>query len=262
MTEGNCITEEKLSPSMEAYLHVNLKEKHWKQCTYQIYRSALMELQNLFPSQELLPSQIEWRDVYYQYLAKRSLAPSTKNVRLSAVIGWAAHYDVLWSPPKFTVSDGLQRPVISQEEFGRLLTAARREGRRVPYLWLKAMVYSDLSTIDLATLTMDNLDQFLLPKSLKKEIAAFAASRHISKGLIFRSGTGTGYDRANFGKVLRSLCVSAGVDPEKGSVVAIRHLGQALQKEMQEEAVAFQSMRMDQELAKCDSQYGWDVKEV
>ena len=176
-----------------------------------------------------------------EQLVERGYAPATVNTMLAAVNhffafrGWE---DCRAKPLR------LQRKLFCDErhelcraEYDRLVQTARSTGRERLALLLEAMCATGIRVSEVRYLTVEAAIQgradiclkgkirtILLPSRLCRKLLRFAAEARISAGEIFRTRGGNGLSRRQIWAEMKSLCVRAGVAPDKVFPHNLRHL--------------------------------------
>lgn len=126
---------------------------------------------------------------------------------------------------------------LSQEEYRRLLMAAKYKGNERLYMIMLTLCGTGIRIGELPYITVETTTAgraqinlkgkcrtVLLQKELRKKLLKYAKKQGIETGYIFRTKTGKPLDRSNICHDMKRLCASAKVDPQKVFPHNLRHL--------------------------------------
>lgn len=126
---------------------------------------------------------------------------------------------------------------LTKAEYERLLTAAKRSRNERLYYLMQTMGSTGIRISELKYITCEavelgraaisckgKLRQVFLPKQLCKMLKAYIKRHNIKSGPIFVSRNGEALNRSNIWKMLKSICVDAGVSKTKVFPHNFRHL--------------------------------------
>ena len=227
------LTERELS-AYQAHL---LREERAPATVAQYLRDAGMFAAQLDGAQVTRQAAAAWRD----RLLAQGRTPATVNAKLSALnglfrfLGWE---DCRVRPLK------VQRRVfrdpgreLSQEEYRRLLEAAREQGRERLALLLETVCSTGIRVSELRFVTVEaarrgraevalkgKIRTVLLPGRLCRKLLKYAGKHRTAFGEIFRTRGGGSLSRKQIWQEMKRLCAAAGVAPSKVFPHNLRHL--------------------------------------
>ena len=176
-----------------------------------------------------------------EHLLAARLAPVTVNSMLAAI-------NSLFS---FLAWDGLrvkylkvqrrlfrdQSRELSQEEYRRLLAAARELGRERLALLMETMGATGIRVSEVRYITVEaaqagqaeiflkgKVRVILIPGKLRRKLLHYAKTQKIASGEIFLTGSGKSLGRRQIWAEMKRLCKHAGVDAKKIFPHNLRHL--------------------------------------
>ena len=178
-----------------------------------------------------------WRDA----LLREGYAPATINSMLAAVnhffrfMGWED-----CRVKALRLQRRMFRPAeqeLNREEYGRLVAAAREQGRERLGLLLETICATGIRVSEVAYITVEAAEKgrtdvslkgkirtILLPNQLCRKLLKYARRKKIVSGEIFLTRNGTGLSRKQIWAEMKKLCQAAGVAPEKVFPHNLRHL--------------------------------------
>ena len=138
----------------------------------------------------------------------------------------------------------LQRQIFCSEEkeltkveYMRLVNTAKQKGNERLNLILQTICGTGIRVSELQYITVDAVKNgeaivslkgktrsVFIVKDLKKKLLRYAAEQRITSGTIFITRTGRPMSRTNIWREMKSLCVQAGVNPQKVFPHNLRHL--------------------------------------
>ena len=126
---------------------------------------------------------------------------------------------------------------MSKEEYVRLVKAAEEKQNRRLALILQTICSTGIRVSELRFVTLDTVKAgravvdckgkkrtIFFPETLGRVLRAYCREQGIKEGIIFCTKNGKPLDRSNIWRDMKSLCSSAGVDPEKVFPHNLRHL--------------------------------------
>lgn len=219
--------------SIEKFL-AEQKDQRWTPETLRSYRKSLCDLLNFTtvhgaPTPSTLAA---WRSQLQQHYGARSI-----NLHLAAVnnyLRWCGRYDLLMRHDQV---DETPTPVLTREEYLKLLRAARRSGKHRLYLLIKLFATTDLPlqcldqvTAELVRAGGGTLDHrgtprvWRLPAALRQELLDYLAEAGITRGAVFITRSGRPLNRSNLCREMQALCAEEHIPREKGNPRALRNL--------------------------------------
>lgn len=176
-----------------------------------------------------------------QSLLDAGYAPPTVNTMLAAVNGFlefAGHADQRVKPVRCQRALFRARSKeLTKPEYLRLLTAARRQGRRRLFLVMETMCATGIRISELQSITVQAAREgraaihckgkcrvILIPRRLCRQLLAWAKENKITAGPVFQTRGGKPVDRSNIWREMRRLCKEANVDSGKVFPHNLRHL--------------------------------------
>ena len=171
----------------------------------------------------------------------QSYLPASVNSMLAAVNGfleWAGYPQYRVKPLKIQ-RETFTKPEkeLSKEEYVRLVKAAEEKQNRRLALILQTICSTGIRVSELRFVTLDTVKAgravvdckgkkrtIFFPETLGRVLRAYCREQGIKEGIIFCTKNGKPLDRSNIWRDMKSLCSSAGVDPEKVFPHNLRHL--------------------------------------
>lgn len=179
---------------------------------------------------------LRWKD----YLTGK-YSPASVNSMLAAVNGfleWIGLTECKVKPIK------IQREIfakpekeLTRDEYIRLIKAAEREQNLRLSLLIQTICATGIRVSELRYITAEALQNcravvdckgktrtVFLPVALCRILSRYCRKQKIKHGVIFRTRSGKPIDRTNIWRDMKSLCISAGVEPSKVFPHNLRHL--------------------------------------
>lgn len=179
----------------------------------------------------------QWKD----HLLALRLSPVTVNTKLSAVnclfrfLGWEGCRVKFLKVQRRAFRDPARE--LKQEDYTRLVAAARRQGREWLALAMEVMGGAGLRVSEVRYITVEaartgradvalkgKIRTILLPGKLARKLQKYAGEQKIASGAIFRAGDGTPLTRFQIWRAMKSLCKETGVEPSRVFPHNLRHL--------------------------------------
>ena len=126
---------------------------------------------------------------------------------------------------------------LTKAEYMRLVNTAKQKGNERLNLILQTICGTGIRVSELQYITVDAVKNgeaivslkgktrsVFIVKDLKKKLLRYAAEQGITSGTIFITRTGRPISRTNIWREMKSLCVQAGVNPQKVFPHNLRHL--------------------------------------
>lgn len=126
---------------------------------------------------------------------------------------------------------------LTKAEYMRLVNTAKQKGNERLNLILQTTCGTGIRVSELQYITVEAVKNgeaivslkgktrsVFIVKELKKKLLRYAAEQGIKSGLIFITRTGKPLSRTNIWREMKSLCESAGVNPQKVFPHNLRHL--------------------------------------
>lgn len=126
---------------------------------------------------------------------------------------------------------------LTKAEYMRLVNTAKQKGNERLNLILQTICGTGIRVSELQYITVEAVKNgeaivslkgktrsVFIVKELKKKLLRYAAEQGIKSGLIFITRTGKPLSRTNIWREMKSLCESAGVNPQKVFPHNLRHL--------------------------------------
>ncbi len=126
---------------------------------------------------------------------------------------------------------------LSVQEYKRLLAAAKKRKNEQLYYILQTICATGIRVSELKFITSESIKEkhatvllkgklrtIIIPSKLCKILSEYAKKQKISSGSIFVTRKGKPVDRTYIWKLMKSLCIDAGVDRKKVFPHNLRHL--------------------------------------
>ncbi len=126
---------------------------------------------------------------------------------------------------------------LTKAEYGKLLATAKNRGNQKLYYLMQTIGSTGVRISELKYVTCEavhmgqavihckgKIRQVFLPAALCKMLKTYTKQQHIKSGPVFITGTGKPLDRSTVWKMLKKLCVYAGVSKSKVFPHNFRHL--------------------------------------
>ncbi|MCD8323360.1 MAG: hypothetical protein LUC32_00130 [Clostridiales bacterium] len=126
-----------------------------------------------------------------------------------------------------------EQPELTRDEYMRILSAARSQGRERTYFVVKLLANTGIMLEELPDVTVEAVReensmaagwQTCLPDCLREELLDYAARKNISTGMIFVTRSGNPVNRSNLNHEIRALSHVAQVPVEKCTPICLRRL--------------------------------------
>ncbi|MBQ7793793.1 MAG: tyrosine-type recombinase/integrase [Clostridia bacterium] len=177
----------------------------------------------------------------YKRVLCEKYAPASTNSMLSSLNALFVFLD--WQDLKVKILK-IQRQIfigkdkeLTKAEYERLLTAAKSKRNERLYCLIQTIASTGIRISELKFITAvavnsgqatinckGKVRQVFLPKQLCKMLKAYIKRQNIKSGSVFITKSGKPLDRSNVWKMLKALCVSAGVSENKVFPHNLRHL--------------------------------------
>ncbi len=162
-------------------------------------------------------------------------------------------------------------PILTRDEYHRLLTAAKEKGDERTYLLVKLFALTGLNVQELPQITVEAVaaGQFTvtaygakhtlrIPPALAKDLQSYATRQGITTGSIFLQRNGTPLKRFSAAYLIRTLAKDANVAPEKCNPRALRCLFQALKAEAEAQFKPMVEETLKRQLEEEQMTAGWN----
>lgn len=228
----NVLTETKLK-EFETYLYMSEKAE----ATVTKYVGAVRRLAEYLQGMEISK---QFLLIYRDHLLEK-MKPQTVNGALTAInlfldfCGWAELRIKMLKVQHQAFLDESRE--LSQEEYRRLLSAARSKGNTRLFLLMTTICGTGIRVSELPCITVEaahagraevrlkgKIRTVLLPRELRKKLLQYAKEQGIREGYIFRTRSGRPLDRSNICHDMKKLCEEADVDSSKVFPHNLRHL--------------------------------------
>ena len=126
---------------------------------------------------------------------------------------------------------------LTKAEYMRLVNAAKQEGNERLNLLIQTICGTGIRVSELQYITVEAVKcgeavvslkgktrSAFIVRELQKKLLRYAAEQKISSGVIFITRSGKPMSRTNIWREMKSLCVEAGVNPQKVFPHNLRHL--------------------------------------
>ena len=126
---------------------------------------------------------------------------------------------------------------LDRDEFGRLVNAARRTGRKKEALIMETLCATGIRVSELRYITVEaagagraeialkgKIRVILIPEKLRRSLIRYAKECGLTAGVIFRGAAGGPMDRRRIWEAMKAVCAHAGVPRTKVFPHNLRHL--------------------------------------
>ncbi|MCM1297070.1 MAG: site-specific integrase [Muribaculaceae bacterium] len=240
--------------------------------TLQQYKRNLSLFYRFLPEDKCIRqgAMEQWRDK----LLQDGYTPRTVNTKLSAV----QQYLEFFGQWEYRITERVPfergpvpHPELTRNEYLRLLSAAKNEGKEQLYLLIKLLVCTGLPLPELAVITLETVQQGKLvseaggekrsvqiPECLQKELLCYIKKEYRREGPLFVTKTGQPMDRGSVFRQLRQLCREAQVPEEKGNVRCLRKLYETTRSEVKANVSLLIEQAMDRIVEQEQLAVGWE----
>ena len=221
---------------LQKYL-LHLQEAERKPATVAKYAHDLNDLRTYLNGAPLTKTAlIDWKT---QLVA--SHAPASVNSILAAVNGFLLHCG--WPELRVRLLKIQRSAFLAEEkeltraEYERLVRAAKAQENERLALVLQTICSTGIRVSELRFITAEavkcgraeisnkgKLRVIFLPRTLRKLLTDYLRRQGKTSGTVFTTRSGKPLDRSNIWRDMKSLCASAGVDPQKVFPHNLRHL--------------------------------------
>lgn len=178
-----------------------------------------------------------WRD----QLLEKGYAPATINSMVAALntffrfAGWEDCRVKFLKVQRKLFRDKSRE--LTRQEYGRLIAAARGQGKERLALLMEAMCATGIRVSEVRYLTVEaarrgraevslkgKIRTILIPNKLCRKLLKYAKKQKTASGEIFLTGSGKGLSRRQIWAEMKGLCQAAGVESTKVFPHNLRHL--------------------------------------
>ena len=180
---------------------------------------------------------VRWRD----HLLNQGYAPATINSMVAALntffrfAGWEDCRVKFLKVQRKLFRDKSRE--LTRQEYGRLIAAARGQGKERLALLMEAMCATGIRVSEVRYLTVEaarrgraevslkgKIRTILIPNKLCRKLLKYAKKQKTASGEIFLTGSGKGLSRRQIWAEMKGLCQAAGVESTKVFPHNLRHL--------------------------------------
>ena len=208
-------------------------------------------------------------------LAKRGYSPSSLNIVMSVCDRFLAFVDCR----EYQIGDRLEKqetlqPVLTRNEYMRLLATAKSQGDERLYLLVKTLACVGIHLQELKDITVQNVQSgrfelpyqgarriVLVPGCLQRELLSYADKRGISAdptAQIFLTERGVPINRSYITEMITRLCEAAQVPVEKGNPRCLRRLYQATWDGIRSNMEFLLEQALERQIEEEQLTVGWD----
>ena len=225
-----------LSEQMEAYI-VHLEEEERSDATRKQYRRDISCFLTWAESMELAKETV----IRYKEKLREKYRASSVNAKLAAINSFFNYMD----RPDLKVRQlRIQRQAycseereLKKEEYLKLVEEAEKQDNEKLSLIIQTICATGIRVSELRFITAEAIrygEAFinlkgknrtvLIPGRLRRVLGIYLKQKKIESGPIFITRTGRPIDRSNIWKMMKKLCISAGIEPKKVFPHNLRHL--------------------------------------
>ena len=224
---------EHLMNDFEKYLYTEEKSAGTRENYLRAIRAYAAWLNGREATRE---SAVGWKEA----LAKKGFAAATVNTMLAAVnalfrfAGLDCKVKYLRKQRRLFRDESRE---LTREEYERLVSAAREQGKERLALALETMGGTGIRVSELRYITREavakgradislkgKIRTILIPNRLRRKLEKYAKKRRIASGEIFRTRTGRSLCRMQIWAEMKAICKKAGVEKSKVFPHNLRHL--------------------------------------
>lgn len=160
------------------------------------------------------------------------------------------------------------QPELTRQEYLRLLSAAKHMGKEKTYLLTKVFALTGLNIEDLPLLTVESIRMgqvetkwriIKIPPSLRPELISFARKEGITEGPVFITRNDRDLGRSAVNRMLKVLCNTARVMPEKVNPMCLQRLYQTTMNGIRDTYEPMVERSYELMLEKEQRLAGWDA---
>lgn len=214
----------------------HLASSGYSRATYQKYRGDLAQFCSYLDGKPVDETSCE---TYRQYLLDNYTprGACSKIIAVNAFFKFAGWEFQMATPKVDRSTVANMGKEMTVPEYKRLLKAAKGQNSQRLYYLIQVLALTKINVSEHRYVTLEavregymtiprgsNKRLVVIPDSLRKELTAYADSRHIAGGPLFVSRSGKPWDRVAIHKSLKKLCQEAGVDPEKVNPRSLAHV--------------------------------------
>lgn len=249
-----------------------LMEKGCSKSSLDTYRRVLIMLDDYIPDSKELTSRtaVQW----CEWMNEKGYSQRTINHRLSvlnSLLEYLGHRD--WQSKNLPVVDDIQ-PELTRAEYLRLLSAARRLGKKRTYLLIKTLGGAGIRLQELPQLTMEAVTQgtvrlesfnqgtirlLHLPRLLQRQLLEYCQENGVLSGPIFLSRTGRMMNRTAIQNCISRLAGAARVDEEKANPRCLWRMYLSTQQGIENDLRLMVEQTYDRMLEAEELTVGWDA---
>lgn len=231
------MTEHSLTPEQVAAYGLWLRREEHAPGTVEKY---LRDIRAFAAWLDGRPVTRELAAVWKEHLLATGHVPGTVNSMLAALNGFLRFLGLEYRVKFLKIQRRLfrdQSRVLTREEYGLLVSAARAEGRERLALLMESVCATGVRVSEVKYLTVEaaragraeialkgKIRVILLTNKLCRKLLKYARKNKIASGEIFITRSGKGMSRRQIWAEMKALCKAAGVDAEKVYPHNLRHL--------------------------------------
>lgn len=254
--------------SMEQFLE-NCRQSGFPDKKTQRYANGLNKLYDYLPKDKKIRHGTlrEWRD---SLVNKGYVHASVNNFLMIA-----NRYLDFSGQQEYQMFDRLEnlmeaQPELSRNEYLRLLKTAKQCGNDRAYFLIKVIGTTGLASQELPKVTVEAVKAgklimdyhshkyiFRIPEILQNELLDYIERHGIQTGPVF-AGRGTNpLSRVHVFRIIRSICVAAGIPEEKGTALCVRKVYRAKQIELENNVKVLIDQAYNRLLEEEQLEIGW-----
>lgn len=231
------MTSTELAVNVKEYFDYLVREEKSQATRAQYLRDIRLFLAWLTDDEEVAKELV----IRYKEKLQRDYEPATVNTKLAALnsfFTFLGRLDLKVKQVKIQRQTYCsQNKELTFEEYERLVAAARDQGNEKLSLIIQTICATGIRVSELQFITVEAVSMgeaniqlkgknrtILLPGKLKKTLRGYIRKQEMKTGAIFVTRNGRPLNRSNIWKMMKALCKSAGVDPEKVFPHNLRHL--------------------------------------
>ena len=237
--------------------------------TLETYKYDLKHLYQILPDDKCI-SDGTLREIKANMLANGLALRSVNRFSscVNSLLQWSGRPDLKDITHMLPKREDDVQPELTRQEYLRLLSAAKHLGKEKAYLLTKVFALTGLNIEDLPLLTVENIRSgqvetkwriIKIPPSLRPELISFARKEGITEGPVFITRNDRDLGRSAVNRMLKVLCNTARVMPEKVNPMCLQRLYQTTMNGIRDTYEPMVERSYELMLEKEQRLAGWDA---
>lgn len=250
----------------------NLRQRNRGKSSLDTYRRSLTGLYAWLPDDKTVKKDtgVRWRRWMLEEKGFSHMTVNTQVSIMNTFLRHIGHRD--WQVEEF-VREPAKQPELSREEYLRLLSISRRQGREKSYLLIKTMGGAGVRVQEMSQLTAEAVIQgtveldshnkqrlrtLYIPEALREELMEYMRRHNIKTGPVFLTRDGKPLSRSTIHHYVSVVSQDAKVDAEKANPRCLWKMYQNIQDRIRADVDTMVRQTYERMVEKEQISIGWD----